>query len=187
MKDKWRMNIWQLCGDVLLQLQIPTSGYNEITLLSVSPETRVLTLLLVPHDNTAFQSITTTNKGRRTVLDVFDAVMSRKSSLLLLLGKLVVHRKSTGSRKMWLSMIEHGHYFCMWVFTPWLWVSFPQVKRLCTLYTPEKSIGWDYKMTPHMHIRDPVVHVRVWFIMETLPKNKSKNSTHRWLGSATLS
>ena len=36
------------------------------------------------------------------------------------------------------------------------------------------------------HVRDPVVRVRVRWIMETLKKNKKKNK-HRRLGSATLS
>ena len=56
----------------------------------------------------------------------------------------------------------------------WLQAILP-VKIMWRLYTPHKSFGWDYKPrsvcthTQRSHtVKDPVVHVRVQWIMETL-------------------
>ena len=95
-------------------------------------------------------------------------------------GSRMGHSKSTHSQKPWLSMIEHGHYmdgwlFCLRLFAPTIG-NFPGVKTLCRLYFSHKSFGWDcwlrshvYKHAnqSHVHIKDPVVLVRVWWVMET--------------------
>ena len=68
------------------------------------------------------------------------------------------------------------------------WASFPGVRILCTLCIPQKSIGWDRKpWSPRVH-----THARRscsrWFmeILKNKNKNKTKNSMHRRLSSATF-
>ena len=92
-------------------------------------------------------------------------------------GDLVVHSKSTHFPKPWLSMIECGHHMDGWPSHARLSAQVsPGSKSVQTLYL-QKSFGWDYKPRScvymyskrlHIHAKDPVVHVRVWWIMETL-------------------
>ena len=79
--------------------------------------------------------------------------------------------------------IEHGHHmdgFARLGFAHRLLVEFPRVKIMCRPYTPKKSIGCDYKpKSPNpllythakrsrTHVKNPVVHVRVRWIKETI-------------------
>ena len=60
-----------------------------------------------------------------------------------------------------------------------LWASFPEVKSPCRHCIPQKSFGSDNKLRSrvcthakrsHMHIKDPVVHVRVRWIIQTFKR-----------------
>ena len=81
-------------------------------------------------------------------------------------GESVAQSKSTHSQKAKLSTIVRGHQMDGW----------PLLDRLCahpeislesnSVQTPQNSFRWDYKPRSHTYVKDPVVHVRVWWTME---------------------
>ena len=90
--------------------------------------------------------------------------------------------------------VEHGHHidgcpFHSRLCTPSVG-NFLRVKIPCRLYTSQKSSGetpnWDppmcvriHKLQKYKHVKEPVVYIRVWWIIETL---KKRTSNHWRLG-----
>ena len=93
------------------------------------------------------------------------------------LGESVTHSESTGSWKLWLSMIKHSHHMGGDHLVLGLACKFSWSQTQCRLYTPGKSFRYDYKqrscVSTHakrsdLDMKDPAVHVRVRWTMETL-------------------
>ena len=91
---------------------------------------------------------------------------------------VIAYSGSTHSWKLWLSTVDKGHHIDRWPSCAWLCKQVsPESNSVHTLYTPQTSFGLDYKPRSHvcMHaqrshtqVKDSVIHVRVWWIMETL-------------------
>ena len=91
-------------------------------------------------------------------------------------GESAAHSDTTRSQKLRISMMECGHNmdglgFALCALS--CAHQFLQSQILCTLCIPQKSFALNNKWTPPppplkiTHIKDPVLHVRIWWIMGT--------------------